>query len=75
MVIIKESIGDTFNPRKISKEDTVTNLEKCSLNKTPPYFLHKVDYEGDTNENNRCYDDSPTETDDYVRNLDKYHEN
>ena len=71
MVIIKESIGDTFNPRKISKEDTVTNLEKCSLNKTPPYFLHKVDYEGDTNENNRCSGDSRTKTDDCVIHLDR----
>ena len=43
--------------------------------KTPPYFRHKVDYEGDTDANNRCSNYSPTETDDCVRNLYKEHEN
>ena len=38
-------------------------------------FRHKVDYEGDTNENTRCSENSPYETDDCVRNLDKEHEN
>ena len=59
-VIRKEPIEDTVNPRKISKEDTVTDLEKDSLHKTPPYFLHKLYYEGDTDENNCCSDDSHT---------------
>ena len=34
-------------------------------------FQHKVDYEGDTNENNRNTDESQSENDDLVRNLDK----
>ena len=34
-----------------------------------------VDYEGDTDKNSRCSDDSPTETDDCLRNLYKVHEN
>ena len=73
-VIRKEPIVVPVNPSKKSKEDTITDVEKYSLKK-PPYFRHKVDYEGDTIENNRCYDDSPTETDDFVRNLNKEHEN
>ena len=38
-------------------------------------FWHKVDYEGDTDENNRCSDDSQAETDNCLRNLDKEQEN
>ena len=34
-----------------------------------------VDYEGDTDKNSRCSDDSPTETDYCVRYLDKEHDN
>ena len=41
----------------------------------PPPFRHKVYYEGDTNENNCCTDDSQTENYYCVRNLDKEHEN
>ena len=74
LVIRKKYIGDTVNPRKRSKDDTVTDVEKYSLHKTPPSFWHNADYEGDTYENNRCSDDSRTETDDCVRNLDKEHE-
>ena len=74
-VIRKERIGDTVNPRTRAKWDTVTDVEKYSLQKTPPYFRHKVDYEGNTYENNCCSDDSPTETDGCVINLDKEHEN
>ena len=74
-VIRKEPIRDTVNPRKISKEGTVTDVEKYSYYKTLPFFRHKVDYEGDTDEKKRCSDDSRTETDDCVRNLDKEHEN
>ena len=43
--------------------------------KTPPYFRHKVDYEGDTDEKNRCSGDSPTETNYCVRKLEKEHYN
>ena len=46
--IRKKYIGNAVNPRKISNEHTVTYVEKYSLQKTPPYFPHKVDYEGDT---------------------------
>ena len=42
---------------------------------TSPYFWHKVYCEGNTNENNCCYDDSRNETYDCVRNIDKEHEN
>ena len=70
-VIRKEPIGDIFNPRKMAKEDNVTYVEEYSLQKTLPYFRHKVDYEGDTNEKNCCSVDYPSETDDCIRNLDK----
>ena len=59
----------------MTKEDTVTGVEKYSLHKKPPYFWHKVDYEGDTNEKNRFTDDSWTTTDDNVRKLDTEQEN
>ena len=35
LVIRKEPIGDTVNPRKISQEDTVKDEEKVTLLKTP----------------------------------------
>ena len=34
-------------------------------------FQHKVDYEGDTDENNHGIDDSKSDNDDFVRNLEK----
>ena len=37
-------------------------------------FEHKVDYEVDTNGKNRHTDDSQSDNDDYVRNLDKEQE-
>ena len=49
LVIRKEFIVGTVNPRKVSKGDAVTDVEKYSLHKTPPCFQHKVDYEDDTN--------------------------
>ena len=73
MVIRKGPIGDTINPKKISKEDTVTNVERDSLHKTLPHFRQKVDYKSDTYENKHFYDNSQTETDDCERNLDKEH--
>ena len=71
LVIRKELIGDTVNPGKIPKDYTVTDVEKYSLHQTPKTFRNKVDYEGDTNENNCCTDYSQTVNDDCVRNLDK----
>ena len=41
-VIRKEPIGESFNPKKNSKEDTVTDVENFTLLKTPPSFRHKV---------------------------------
>ena len=38
LIIRREHIGDTVNHRKIPKEDTVTDVEKCSLYKKPPHF-------------------------------------
>ena len=43
LFIRKELIGDIANPRKWSKEDIVTDVEKDCLHKTPTYFWHKVD--------------------------------
>ena len=40
----------------------------------PPPFRNKVDHEGDTNERSHGYEDSPSETDNCIRNLDKEHE-
>ena len=73
-VIRKETIREPVNPRKRTKEDTVTDVEKDSIKK-PPYFRHKVGYRGDTDKNNSCSDDSPTVIDDFLRNLDKEYEN
>ena len=42
----------------MAKEDTITDVEKASPKEMPPYFWHKVDYEGDTNENNHGSKDS-----------------
>ena len=72
--IRKKPIGDTVNPREREKQDTVTDVEKYSLHKTPPYFWHKEYYEGNTDEKNRCSKDSRTENDDCVKNLDREHE-
>ena len=59
----------------MGEKDTITNVEKYSPGKTPPYFWHKVDYKGYTNDRTRGSDDSPSETDDSVRFLDKENEN
>ena len=75
MIIKKERIREPVKPRKRAKEDTITDVEKSSPKKTSPYFRHKVDYEGDTNEKTLGYDDLQTGTDDCVRNLEKKHEN
>ena len=68
-VIRKIPIVDTVNSRKTGEKDTLTDVEIYSLHKTPPYFQHKVDYEGDTGENNHCSGVSRTETVDCVRNV------
>ena len=69
--IRKEHIRDTVNPRKISQEDTVTDVEKGIQHKKYRPFQNKEDYEGDTDKNNIFTDDLRTENDDCVRNLDK----
>ena len=74
MVLRKEPIGDTANPRKISQEYTVTDVEKGSQHKTPRLFQNKEEYEGDTDEKNRFTDDSRTDNDDCVRHLYKEQE-
>ena len=61
MVIRKEPIGDTVNPRILSQEDNVTDNEKVYLRKTTQTFRNKVDYEGDTDEKSRFTDDSLTQ--------------
>ena len=48
LIIRKEPIREPVNPRKRAKEGTINDVEKSSLEKTPPSFLNKVDYEGDT---------------------------
>ena len=48
--------------------------KKRTKNKSPP-FKNKEDYIGDTNEKTSGSDDSPSETDGCVRNLDKEHKN
>ena len=50
------------------------NVEKYIPKKTPPSFRHKVDYEGDTNEKTRGSDNSSSENDDCLRNLNKEYE-
>ena len=70
-VIRKEPIIDTVNSRKISQEDTVTHVEKGSQHKTPQTFLDKEDYECDTDEKNIFTDDSRTDNDYCVINLNK----
>ena len=71
----EKHIQEPVNPRKRSNEDTITYVEKYSPKETPPLFWHKVDYKCDTNDKTHVSDDSPRETDDCVRNLEKEHEN
>ena len=74
-IIRKQHIQEPVNPKKREKEDTITDVEKVFPKEIPPSFWHKVDYKGDTNEKTHGYDDSPCETDDCVRKLEKEHEN
>ena len=69
LVLRKELILDTFNPRKISQEDTIIDLEKGSQHKTSRPFWNKEYYEGDTDKNNLYTNDSQTVNDDFVRKL------
>ena len=48
--------------------------EKEIPHKTSWPFRHKGEYEGDTDENNRNTDDSQSENDYFLRNLDKEQE-
>ena len=43
MIIRKQPIPEPVNPRKRSKDDTITDIEKTSPKETPPSFRHKVD--------------------------------
>ena len=70
-IIRKQPIQEPVNPSKRAIQDTITYVEKSSPKETPPQFWNKVDYEGYTNEKTHGYDDSPSETDDRVINLDK----
>ena len=74
-VLIKDPIVDTVNPKKILKQDSITDAENVRQHKTPWTFLKKEYYEDDTNKNNSFTDDSQTGNDDCVRNLDKKQEN
>ena len=42
-IIRKEPIQEPVNPRKMSKENTITDIEKSCPKETPPLFWHKVD--------------------------------
>ena len=75
LIIRKQPIQEPVNPRKRAKENTLTDIEKGSPKEKFPSFWNTVDYEGDTTEKTHYYDDSPSETDACVRNLDKEHEN
>ena len=71
----KESIKVTYNPIKRSKEVSIPDVEQNNNKKNSTIKKKKEDYIGDTNENMRGYDASPSETDGCVRNLVKEHEN
>ena len=45
--------------------------KKACPKETPPVFWHTVEYKGDTNDKIHVSDDSRSETDYCVRNLDK----
>ena len=75
MVLRKEPIGDTANPRKISQEYTVIDPGKGSQHETSRPFQDKEYYEGDTDEDNCYTDDSWTRNDDCVRRSDIEQEN
>ena len=74
-IIRQQPSKEPVNPRKRAKENTLTDVEKSSPKETTPSFLHKVDYEGDNHEKTHSYEDSPSGTDGFVRNLAKEHEN
>ena len=57
MVLGKNPIGDTVNPKKIAQEDTVTDVGKCIHHKKPRPSWDKEYYEGDTDKKNRFTDD------------------
>ena len=73
-IIRKQPIQEPVNPRKRSKEDTITYAERTIPKETPAQFWNKVYQEGETNEKTHGSGYSPSETDDCVRNLDKEHE-
>ena len=74
-VLRNELIGDTVNPRKISQESNVIDIEIDSQHKTPQTFLNREYYEVDADKDNRFTDGSRTGNDDCVRKLDIEQEN
>ena len=67
MVIRKEPIEDTVNPKGISQDDNVNEVETYSHHKTHWTFRDKWYYEGDTNGKNSFTDDSQTVKGNYVK--------
>ena len=49
--------------------------KKKILKETTPFFRHKVEHKGDTNDKTHGSDDLPIQNDDSVRNLAEEHEN
>ena len=71
LILRKEPIPETVNPRKIDHEDYLMPPEKESPHKMSRPFRRKEDYEGDINEENRNTDYSRSNKGDFVKNLDK----
>ena len=62
----KEPIPETLYPIKISQGDSIMPPEKESPHKTSQSFLHKEDYQGDTDENNCNTYDSRSNNETFV---------
>ena len=72
LIPIKEPIEETVNPiNNIYQGDYLMHPENQIPHKMYRPFQHKVDYEGDANENNYNTNDSQLDHYDFVRNLDK----
>ena len=56
----KESIQEPDNPSKREKWDSIPHEEQHNQKKTQPPFKNKEDYIGDTNDNTRDSNDSPS---------------
>ena len=71
----KESIQELDNPSRREKDDSIPDVEKNNLKKTPPLFENKEDYIVDTNYKTRVSNYSPSETGGCVSNLGEEHKN